>query len=69
MERKEFILLILCVNWRLMTKDHEKPLRKVSALQLPVEEEHWPFLDCPHFLHVVLLLACFGLYLIVRAGF
>ena len=49
MERKEFILLILCVNLRLMTKDQEKPLRKVSALQLLVEEEHWPFLGCPHF--------------------
>ena len=54
MERKEFILLILCVNWWLMTKDQEKPLRMVSALQLLVEEEHWPFLGCPHFSHVVL---------------
>ena len=54
MERKEFILLLLCLNWWLMTKDQEKPLRKVSALQLKVKEEHWPSLGCPHqFSHVV----------------
>ena len=66
---KTVFLLILFVNWWLMTKDREKPLRKVSALQLLVKEEHWPFLGCPHFSRVVLYKACFGLYLIVRAGF
>ena len=44
MERKEFFLLILFVNWWLMTKDQGKPLRKVSALQLLDKEETWPFL-------------------------
>ena len=66
---KRVFLLILFVNWWLRTKDQEKPLRKVSALQLLVKEEHWPFLGCPYFSHVVLCKACFGLYLIVRAGF
>ena len=66
---KTVFLLILFVKWWLMTKEQEKPLRKVSALQLLVKEEHWPFLDCPHFSLVVLCKACFGLYLIVRAGF
>ena len=67
---KTVFLLILFVNWWLRTKDQEKPqLRKVSALQLLVKEEHWPFLGCPYFSHVVLCKACFGLYSIVRAGF
>ena len=35
-EKKTFLLLILFVNWWLMTKDQEKPLREVSALQLLV---------------------------------
>ena len=71
MARREFFLMILFVNWWLRTKDQEKPLSKVSALQLlhVVKEEHWPFLGCPYFSHVVLCKACFGLYLIVRAGF
>ena len=30
--RENSFLLILFVNWWLMTKDQEKPLRKVSAL-------------------------------------
>ena len=59
---KTVFLLILFVNWWLMTKDQEKPLRKVSALQLLVKEEHWPFLGCPHFSRVDcsarLVLAC-----------
>ena len=33
-EEKTVLLLILFVNWWLMTKHQEKPLRKVSALQL-----------------------------------
>ena len=66
---KRVFLLILFVNCWLRTKDQEKPLRKVSALQLLVKEEHCPFLGCPYFSHVVLFKACFGLYLIVRAGF
>ena len=32
-------------------------------------QEHWPFLGCPYFSHVVLCKACFGLYLIIRARF
>ena len=59
---KTVVLLILFVNWWLRTKDPEKPLRKVSALQLLVKEEHWPFLGCPYLSHVVLCKACFGLY-------
>ena len=35
-EEKTVLLLILFVNWWLMTKDQAKPLRKVSALQLLV---------------------------------
>ena len=35
-EEKTVLLLILFVNWWLMTKDQEKPFRKVSALQLLV---------------------------------
>ena len=35
-EKKTVLLLILFVNWWLMTKDQEKPLRKVNALQLLV---------------------------------
>ena len=35
-EKKTVLLLILFVNWWLMTKDQEKPLGKVSALQLLV---------------------------------
>ena len=66
---KRVFLLILFVNWWLRIKDQEKPLRKVSALQLLVKGEHWPFLGCPYFSHVVLCKDCFGLYLIVRAGF
>ena len=34
--RENSSFLILFVNWWLMTKDQEKPLRKVSALQLLV---------------------------------
>ena len=52
-EKKTVLLLILFVNWWLMTKDQEKPLRNC----------------CPHFSRVVLCKACFGLYVIVRAGF
>ena len=36
-EKKTVLLLILFVNWWLMTKDQEKPLGKVSALQLLVK--------------------------------
>ena len=35
-EEKTVLLLILFVNWWLNPKDQEKPLRKVSALQLLV---------------------------------
>ena len=35
-EEKTVLFLLLFVNWWLRTKDQEKPLRKVSALQLLV---------------------------------